>query len=56
MEHLSLQFGELDESIREYAFVRLLESVHAEGFIEIHRLKSAVPYFPHSYGLTPAAR
>jgi radical SAM superfamily enzyme YgiQ (UPF0313 family) len=37
VEQLDRDITELEESVREYAFVRLLAGAHAEGFIEIYR-------------------
>ena len=40
VEYLSTQIIELDESEREYVFVRLVEGAQAQGFLDIYRLKS----------------
>ena len=37
VRQLTLDIPEVDESLREYTFVRLLEEAHAKGFIEIFR-------------------
>lgn len=37
VEQLDRDITELEESVREYTFVRLLAGAHAEGFIEIYR-------------------
>ena len=37
VRQLALDIPEVDESLREYTFVRLLEEAHAKGFIEIVR-------------------
>jgi radical SAM superfamily enzyme YgiQ (UPF0313 family) len=39
-ELLSPQLIEIDKSVREYVFVRLLQGAHAKGLIEIYRPKS----------------
>jgi hypothetical protein len=43
VQYLSLRIVEVDESEREYVFVRLVEGAHAQGFLDVYRLKS-VPY------------
>ena len=37
VEQLSYEIPTVQQDVREYAFVRLLEGVHADGFIEIYR-------------------
>jgi hypothetical protein len=37
VEQLSGEIPTVQQDVREYAFVRLLEGVHADGFIEIYR-------------------
>ena len=37
VEQLSYDIPTVQQDVREYAFVRLLEGVHADGFIEIYR-------------------
>lgn len=37
VEQLSYKIPTVQQDVREYAFVRLLEGVHADGFIEIYR-------------------
>jgi hypothetical protein len=39
VEHLSSQFVELDESVREYVVVRLVDGVRAQELINIYRLE-----------------
>ena len=40
VEYLSSRIVEVDESEREYVLVRLVDGAHAQGFIDIYRLKS----------------
>jgi hypothetical protein len=40
VEQLSCEIPAVQQDVREYAFVRLLEGVHADGFIEIYRQDS----------------
>jgi len=40
VEHLTLEIVEVEESEREYVGVRLMEGVHARGWIDIYRRKS----------------
>jgi len=40
VEELSCEISGVENDVREYAFVRLLEGVHADGFIEIYRVDS----------------
>jgi radical SAM superfamily enzyme YgiQ (UPF0313 family) len=40
VKQLSCEISGVEEDVREYAFVRLLEGVHADGFIEIYRVDS----------------
>jgi hypothetical protein len=40
VEQLSYEIPTVQQDVREYAFVRLLEGVHADGFIEIYRRDS----------------
>jgi hypothetical protein len=42
VEQLSCEIPTVQQDVREYAFVRLLEGVHADGFIEIYRGDSEV--------------
>jgi radical SAM superfamily enzyme YgiQ (UPF0313 family) len=39
VESLSSQITELDESVREYVLVRLVEGAHAQGFLNVYRLR-----------------
>ena len=40
VERVSLEIAEVDESEGEYVCVKLMEGVHAQGLIDIYRLKS----------------
>src|SRR5215831_16315893 len=40
LKELSYELQYVEEDVREYVFVRLLEAVHADGFIEIYRIDS----------------
>lgn len=53
VNQLSHQMPDVGEDVREYAIVRLLESVHVEGFIEIYRVDSETR--DESKGSLPAA-
>ncbi|HWZ12368.1 MAG TPA: hypothetical protein VNX22_04440, partial [Acidobacteriaceae bacterium] len=37
MAQLSSDIPELDEAVRDYVFLRMLEGARAQGFINIHR-------------------
>jgi hypothetical protein len=37
VQQLSHEISPIEEDIREYAFVRLLEGIHADGLIDIYR-------------------
>jgi hypothetical protein len=42
VKQLSYEIPDVDEEVREYAFVRLLEGVHADGLVEIYRAAGEV--------------
>lgn len=47
IEHVVRQLAQdiagIDEDVREYAFVRLLEGMHADGLIDLYRIPSETP-------------
>jgi hypothetical protein len=40
VEQLSREISDVEEDVREYAFLQLLEGLHADGLIEIYRKAS----------------
>lgn len=42
VEQLSHEIRDVEEEVREYAFVRLLEGIHSDGLIEIYRVDPEV--------------
>ena len=61
VERLSYEIPTIQQDVRDYAFVRLLEGVHADGFIEIYRGDSEATIGDHcpsvmrKYGQTAAS-